>query len=269
MKSLKTTLLAVAATAILAASAALAHDTWVQTNTNIIRVGDVVHIDLMLGNHGNEHRDFKLAGKAPLEGATLEVIDPDGSRRDLRPALTDQGLAPKEGFWTAKYQADKPGLYLAAQTSDRVVDYAPQRSVKSAKVFFVASKSLDRVSEHNPGFDRVLGHPLELVPQTNPVTPMGPGSKLSVKLLYKGKPTAGAKVSFVPRGVTLAEGFDAKYERQTNEHGVASFEPNDANYYLVVAHHQDAADQGQGYESTKYSATLTVYVPALCPCCGE
>ncbi|MGZ3489481.1 MAG: DUF4198 domain-containing protein, partial [Isosphaeraceae bacterium] len=32
--------------------AALAHDTWVQTNSSIVRTGDVVHIDLMLGNHG-------------------------------------------------------------------------------------------------------------------------------------------------------------------------------------------------------------------------
>ena len=40
-----------------------AHDTWVQTNTPLIRVGDAVHIDLMLGNHGNDHRDFKLASK--------------------------------------------------------------------------------------------------------------------------------------------------------------------------------------------------------------
>ena len=57
---------------------ALAHDTWVQTNTNVVRTGDVVHIDLMLGNHGNEHRDFKLAGKLTLSGATLEMIDPTG-----------------------------------------------------------------------------------------------------------------------------------------------------------------------------------------------
>ena len=34
------------------ASTAKAHDTWVQTNTNVIRVGDSVHVDLMLGNHG-------------------------------------------------------------------------------------------------------------------------------------------------------------------------------------------------------------------------
>lgn len=44
-----------------------AHDTWVETNTSVVRTGDVVHVDLKLGNHGNEHRDFKLASKISLD----------------------------------------------------------------------------------------------------------------------------------------------------------------------------------------------------------
>lgn len=53
------------------------HDTWVQTNTNIIRSGDSVYVDLMHGNHGNGHRDFKLANKVDLSKATLECVAPD------------------------------------------------------------------------------------------------------------------------------------------------------------------------------------------------
>jgi uncharacterized GH25 family protein len=250
------------------APVALAHDTWVQTNTNLVRAGEVVYVDLMLGNHGNEHRDFKLAGKPKLDAITLAVVAPDGTRSDLKPALVDRGLGEKEGYYTAPIRTSAAGLYLIAQTSDSVVSYAPQRSVKSGKTFVVASRSLDKVPEDNPGFDRVLGHALELVPLTNPVTPMGPGSKLKVRLLFESKPLAGARVSFVPRGATLAEGFDEKFERKTDAEGVATFEPGDANLYLVVAHHEDDK-QGEGYTSTKYSATLTVHVPAMCPCCGE
>jgi uncharacterized GH25 family protein len=248
--------------------ALMAHDSWVQTNTNIVRVGDVVHVDLLLGNHGNDHRDFKLAGKVTLEGATLDVIGPDGQKHDLKPSLTDQGLAPKEGFWTAKFTPGAAGAYVIAHTSDRVVEYAPTRSIKSGKALFVASRSLDNVPLSNPGFDRALGHALELVPQKNPVTPMGPGTPMSVKLLFKGKAMAGARVSFIPRGQKLAESFDEKWERKTDANGVATFEPPDANYYLVVAHHQDQ-EKGEGYTSTKYSATLSVYVPGICACCGE
>jgi uncharacterized GH25 family protein len=265
MKNLTIAAIAVA----LWASLAVAHDTWVQTNTNIVRVGDVVHVDLLLGNHGNEHRDFKLASKVDPANVTLTVTAPDGKVHDLKPSLADLGYAPKEGYWTTKFIADKPGLYTVAQTSDAVVSYAPTRSIKSGKTYFVASKSLDTVPEDNPGFDKPLGHALELVPLTNPVTPMGPGTPLKVKLLFKGKPVVDETISFIPRGQTLKEGFDERFERKTIQDGVATFEPKEANYYLIVAHRADDKEAGEGYTSTKYSATMSLYVPAICPCCGE
>ncbi len=249
-----------------------AHDTWVETNVNLIRAGDVVHVDLMLGNHGNEHRDFKLAGKLSLSNATLEVIDPDGHRYDLKNRLIDTGYTPQEGYWTAPFEATAPGLYMVAHQFDQVMTYAPERAIKSAKTFFVVSPSLDRVSFDNPGFDKPLGHDLELVPVVNPVTPMGPGSPITVRLLYEGKPLAGERVAFIPRGATLSPGVDERYERTTDANGEASFEPNEANTYLIVAHKTEPTKSGKlgdlPFEFTKYGATLTIYVPRLCPCCG-
>lgn len=68
----------------------------------------------------------------------------------------------------------------------------------------------------------------------------------------------------------MKDGFDATYERMTTSDGKASFTPKAGNYYLVAAHKTDAAPAGETkYESIKYSATLTVYVPDRCPCCGE
>jgi uncharacterized GH25 family protein len=261
--------LSILAAALCCATALRAHDTWVQTNTNVVRPGDNVHVALMLGNHGNDHRDFKLAGKVDRASSTLEIIGPDGKRFDLKDRMADVGYTPTEGFWVAKFAGTEPGLYLVAHTSDKVVSYAPARSIKSAKTFFIVSPSLDKVSPANPGFDKALGHPLELVPQTSPVTPMGPGVPIKVQLLYKGKPLSDARVSFIPRGEALAEGFDERYERKTDEKGRASFTPTSGNYYLVVAHRQEPKESGNGYDYTKYSATLTVYVPQVCPCCAE
>ena len=238
---------------------AIAHDTWVQTNTNVVRTGDAVHIDLLLGNHGNDHRDFKIAGKLSAESVqSFVVIAPDGKTYDLKPDLTDLGYAPKEGFLTAKFVPAKAGLYVAAQSSDGVVNHGkPVRSVRSAKAYFVVSASLDKVPAKLPGFDKPLGHKLELVPEANPVAPMGPGQPIKVKLLFNGKPLANTKVSFVPRGVTLKEGTDAEYDRTTDKGGRASFTPKTGNYYLVVAHH-DTDEKSDKYEATKYAATMTV-----------
>ncbi len=98
---------------------------------------------------------------------------------------------------------------------------------------------------------------------------MSPGRDLAIRVLYKGKPLAGARVSFIPRGVDLSEGFDSRYERTTDSDGRASFAPDHANCYLLAVHHEDAADKGEGYDATKYAATLTVIVPAVCRCCGQ
>lgn len=247
-----------------------AHDTWVQTNTNLIRTGDAIHVDLLLGNHGNDHRDFKIASKfSPDAVQSFDIVSPDGKKFDLKSDLVDLGYAPKEGYHTSRFVPGKPGLYVAAQTSDKVVNHGKTvRSCRSAKCYFVVSDSLDKVSRNNPGFDKPLGHLIELVPEANPVTPMGPGTPIKVKLLHQGKPLENVKVSFIPRGITLKEGTDPDYERTTDKDGRAAFTPKMGTYYLVVAHHPTAA-KGDGFESTLFTATLTVFVPEKCPCCGE
>jgi len=264
------TRLCLLASVLLVTPIASAHDTWVQTNTNLIRVGDAVHVDLMLGNHGNDHRDFKLASKLDPESGPLTVTGPDGKPIDLKPKLADLGYAPKEGFHSAKYSAAKPGIYTVAHISDRIVNHGkPVRSIRSAKAFFLASPSLDKVRTDWTGFEKPLGHQLELVPEASPVAPMGPGTPIKVRVLFKGKPMPEARVSFIPRGETLAEGFDKTYERTTDALGRASFTPKTGNYYLVVVHHKEAVAGNKDYDTISYSATLTVFVPELCPCCGE
>ena len=166
-----------AVAAVLAAGFSPAHDTWVQPNTNLVRTGDAVHIDLMLGNHGNDHRDFKLASKLSADSVqAFAVLAPDGKTYDLKPALADLGYAPKEGFHSAKFVTGKSGLHVAYQTSDAVVNHGtPVRSVRSAKTYFVAGDSLDKLPKDLPGFDKPLGHAIELVPAANPVLGAGPG----------------------------------------------------------------------------------------------
>lgn len=246
---------------------ASAHDTWLETNAAILRKGDSVYVDLKLGNHGNEHRDFKLASKIDLEGCTLGIIAPNGKRYDILDRAVDTGYAPKEGYWSAKFTAAEPGPYMAVHTLDKL--HKTTRAIKSAKTFFVVSPKLDEVASKTNDFSRPLGQNLELVPLTNPVTQQGPGMPISVRVLYHDSPLADAVVSFIPRGTELAESFDDRYERRTDAEGDASFTPTEGNMVLVVVHHAEPEQRGEGYDRTAYSATLTIRVPEVCPCCGE
>lgn len=249
------------------ASFASAHDIWIEPTANIIRAGDWVGLSLMLGNHGNEHRDFRMAGKVAAGDQNLSIVAPDGKKLDITPNLLDTGYTPQDGFWTARFQATAPGLYTAVSTFDKVMSYAPVRDVKCAKTYFVVSKSLDEVPAVNPGFDKALGAPFEIVPVTNPVTPMGSGEELKVRVLYKGKALGGARVGFVPRGAECKGELDPAYEKIAGADGTVTMTLKEANTYLISAHYKDAEAKGEGYTSINYSATICVVVPAICPCC--
>lgn len=253
---------------------AVGHDTWVQTATIVARPDDVVHVDLALGNHGNDHRDFKLAGKlASLDGATLGIRTPGGRTIDLVPDLVDLGYAPKEGYWSARFIAAEEGLHGITHTIDRV--HGTKRTRKSAKSYFFVSRLPPKPPKPpkppaaTGGFAAPLGHPLELVLETHPVLDVGPDRPIRVRLLFGGKPLADERVSFIPRGAQLAEGFDPKFERRTDAEGRCSYTPREGNYLLVVAHRTAADERGADHDRTVYSATLVLNVPHRCPCCDD
>jgi uncharacterized GH25 family protein len=251
-----------------ATTSAHAHDTWVQTSSRLVRPDDVVHVDLFLGNHGNEHRDFKIAGKVgSLEGVKVGVIGPDGRTTDLVPEMVDLGYAPKEGFWTARFVPATAGLHCVAHYREGVRHGA--MGFKGGKAYFLASESLDSPGKPTATILEPLGHPLELVLESHPVLACGPGKPIVVRLLLKGKPLADHVVSFIPRGATLAEGFDPNYERKTDAEGRCRYTPKEGTFVLVVAHHVDPEQKGEGYEKANYAATLVLDVPQRCPCCDE
>jgi uncharacterized GH25 family protein len=240
-------------------AAASAHDTWVEVNTSEVREGNIVYVDLKLGNHGNEHRDFKMHSLITLDKVKLAVKMPCGCTADIKPGLTATASEPKQGYWATRYTPTKPGLHVVAHELDTL--HGKTRAVKSAKAYFVVGPDAAATKGPLAKCTAPLGHPLELVPLTNPVTESGPNIPLRVQVVFEEKPLANARVSFIPRGQQLAEGFDDRFERRTDAKGIAEFTPSEANLYLIVVHHQEPQRSGEGYDSTAYSATLTVAVP--------
>lgn len=246
----------------------VAHDTWVQVSEKIVQPDDIVHVDLFLGNHGNDHRDFKIAGKVgSLDEVQLEVIAPDGRKTDLVPDMIDLGYAPKEGFWSGRFAPTAEGLHCVSHFRQGVRHGS--MGFKGGKTFFLASQSLDKPARPHGPLPEPLGHPLEFVLESHPVLGCGPGQPIAVKLLFKGKPLADQVVSFIPRGATLAEGFDPEFERKTDADGRCSFAPQEGNFVLVITHLVKPEERGEGFEKTAYAATLVLDVPQRCACCGE
>lgn len=235
------------------------HDTWVEVNTPEVRLGNPVHIDLKLGNHGNDHRDFKLHSLITLDHATLSVIEPCGCETDLIPRLHGTAYEPKQGYWTGRFVTSKAGLHAVAHRLD--VLHRTTRAIKSGKAFFFAGDPSDELGGETALSSRPMGHALELVPLTHPIVEAGAGKPFRVRVLFRGEPLANARVTSIPRGGELAEGFDPDFERMTGADGEAEFAPAEANVYLFVVHLRKPEERGDGYDATHYSATLTVAVP--------
>lgn len=261
--ALRAVLLVVAATA-----SAHAHDTWLQASPRLVQPDDVVHVGLFLGNHGNEHRDFKIAGKfRSLEGVKVGVIGPDKRTTDLVPDMVDLGYALKEGYWTPRFVPATAGLHCVAHCREGVRHGA--MGFKGGKAYFSASESLDSPAKPETTLPEPLGHSLELVLESHPVLACGPGKPIVVRLLLKWKPLADQVVSVIPRRATPAEGFAPNHERKTDADGWCSYTPKEGNLVLVVAHHVDPEEKRDDYEKASYAATLVPDVPQRCPCCAE
>jgi hypothetical protein len=82
---------------------ASSHDGWVEITPTIVEKGQPATISLIQGNHSNEHRSYRIAGKWNQKYTTLVVIDPKGKNHALTDRIVDFGedeekVGPKGPF---------------------------------------------------------------------------------------------------------------------------------------------------------------------------
>ncbi len=252
------------------------HDGWIQSNVPRVTVGDMCYIDMPFGNHGNTHRDYKVWGsKWDVNAATFTLFTPGGQVIDLRDAVIDVGYNETKtaggvsyidvnGYLVASFIAQKKGIYFVDVRQDKVVSYAPERSIKCAKAIVGAvPASMSSFTASLRGYDKILSQVVEIVPLNDP-TNLYVGDTLTALVLFKGLPLADAHVSVIPRGKELpAMGVENPYDLMTDMEGLISFTFDEANYHLIVVHVEtdEAGILGdKAYDFTKYTGDLTVIV---------
>lgn len=242
-------------------SFAFAHDVWLQTNASKVRTGQNIHIDVRLGNHGNHHRDFKLAGRVDLNWLSVDLVSPDGTKIDLRSNMFATASAEKEGYWTVPVRVSQPGVHYVVESLERVMNHGKMvRGIRTAKTYFLAADSLDAAVLDDHIHTQPAGLPFELVMQTCPVSEATVGQPITVEVLHHGKPLADCVISFIPEGVELSGEFDPDYEFRSDSDGRVTFVPKTGNRYLIVAHHTAEDEKSDEYEYTSYASTMTLHV---------
>lgn len=234
----------------------LAHDFWIEPSAYSPGAGELVKLKLWVGEHlGGETlprneaqiESFTAIGRgieAPVLG--IDGADPAGILRPQAPGglvIAYRSLRSAVTLDPPKFQA-----YLALEGLPPV---PPGR-----EVFSRCAKSLLTIGGRgDPSFTKPVGLTLELIPDADPTT-LAPGARLAVRLLYQGKPLAGALVMAL-------DAVDAKAPQQvrSDKDGRASFTLPRAGAWLVKAVHMIPAPRDAGADWESFWASLTFAVP--------
>jgi hypothetical protein len=179
----------------------------------------------------------QLLGGQPF----ADRVPPSGTSATQLEQLWHRGrafLEVEDG--TATFRAGEPGVHLLATRPPEAI---------SAKALVVVGEPL----HHETIWRSELGHPLEIVPRTDPVAlALGPGD-LEIQVLFRREPLAGATV------VAVAEGSSGRAYRSTvtDGRGDASFDLDRPGRWLVHLAHK-GRDGERGWALFQSSLVLTV-----------
>ncbi|USG63941.1 DUF4198 domain-containing protein [Brevibacillus ruminantium] len=257
------TLIPALALACLLAVPASAHDGWSQTNMPIISSGEVSYVELLLGNHSNNHASYRIDGTWSKDTTKVYVTQPSGSKADISATLfytgeekdvTDPG---KNNYYVASFSSSAPGAYIISVEGDSIFkngDVA-SRTLRSAKSFVAISDipTMQRVKDLQGFSQPVSADRAELVPLFNPAA-VTPDQEVKVQLLLKGKPLKDTEISVIRRSNSDAANY------KTDANGVITFTTGAADYYLLRAKPATDEKLAGEYDATNYEATMTFTV---------
>ena len=243
---------------------ASSHDGWVEISPTLVEKGQPAIIALIQGNHSNEHKSYRIAGKWDQKYTTLAVVDPKGKSNGLTDRLIDFGedaeaIGPKgpKGYFLAPFVPSDDGLYQALARQARTLQQGEGPKVvtiRLAKTAFAAFNTPTVAAAKNlKGFDRIIGgdDAVEFIPVNNPLAVYSGGS-MTLELRKSSKPVSGQVITLVRR----IDGFASVLERATDDKGRVNFPVGPADSYLarVKIDEESARPDGQkdksSYEST-------------------
>jgi len=242
--------------ALLLSSPVLAHDFWIEPSAYNPGAGELVTLKLWVGEHlGGEtlprdesHIDWFSVVRGGVHAPVLG-IDGSDSAGVLRPQ------AP--GGVVIAYRSLRSAALLPAEEFQAYLALEGLPPVKPGReVFSRCAKSLLAVGGRGgPTINKPVGLTLELIPEADPYT-LGPGARLTVRLLYLGKPLAGALVMAL-------DGPDARTPQQvrSDAEGRASFTLPRAGAWLIKAVHMIRAPSDAGADWESFWASLTFSLP--------
>lgn len=253
---------------------ASAHDFWIVPSSFRPAVGSPLAFRLRVG----EYLKGDPVPRDPSQVERFALLGPGaaGGSGGETPIAAPPGSDPagfvrvgEAGLYTVVYRShrtridlppDKFEEALRREGLEKILDLRKSRgeSLKpSTEVFSRCAKALLLVGSPaaETGFDRPVGMPLELIPEKNPYD-LKPGDELPVRLLYQGKPLAGALV--IALGLRQT---DARIAARSGKDGRVRLRLPDAGFWLLKAVQMVPAPPETGVDWESLWASLTFDLP--------
>ncbi|MBL8201494.1 MAG: DUF4198 domain-containing protein [Chromatiales bacterium] len=259
--------IALAGAALCHAVPALAHDFWIEPAVFTPAAGASLPVTLRVGEDFNGTSqpfvpdwfvDFSVTSAAGRERVRGFVGDDPATTLALQaPGLRLIGYHSTRSF--VDLDAERFDKYLQAEGLESVRELRRQRGQDKAsgrEYYSRCAKSLVSAGDGPAaGFDRVLGYPLELIPQANPYA-LAPGKALPLVLHYRGKP--------IPDVLVIAFTADQparRFQARTGADGRVTLPLDRAGRWLVKAVHMiEVPDTDPAADWESFWASLTFEV---------
>jgi uncharacterized GH25 family protein len=250
----------------LSAPALLAHNFWIEPTNFTPAPGQRVAVRLRVGvelQGDPVPRDPSLikrfvavgpSGEAPVPG--VPNTEPAGFEAFSAPGLYT--IVYESGRSPVELDAAKFETYLKEEGLETVSASRARRGKSAAgakEVFSRCAKALIAVGGPGSGYDRVFGQRLELVAEKNPYALAG-GGELPVRLLYEGKPLAGALV------MALQRGRPDKVTARSDSKGRVTLRLDRPGFWLIKAVHMIPAPAEAGADWESFWSSLTFALPS-------
>lgn len=245
-----------------AAPAARAHDFWIEPSTFTPSPGEKVAVRLRVADHfpgdpfprnaARIERFAVLGGGAEAAVPGVEGVDPAGYLVAGKPGIYQ--IVYDSNHASIELGGEKFEQHLKEQGLERISEVRRKegRSAAAAKEIYSRSvKALIAVGGGGEGFGRPAGLPLELIPEKDPFQ-LEPGGELPLRLLYQGKPLAGAWVE-----ARNPRRNEERVAGRTDREGRVRLRLASGGPWLVKSVHMVSAPKESGADWESFWASLT------------
>ena len=164
-------------------NSAAGHELWIEAPS----AGEVDHaykLEICWGHSGDRASGAALEGQQ--DKITVQMIQPDGTRSELKPVLATD-------CFTAEVTPSKPGYCVVGGELQTGIVTRQLHAIPPNTRIIMYGKALTRIADGENGLDQAVGHDLELV-LTTPAAGLKPGNVVKARLLLHRKPFGGKDV---------------------------------------------------------------------------